>query len=258
MNDLRELLRRERTKRGMTQDQAGAAIKVSGSSIGGFESGRMVPMPDTAKTLDDLFGTGDEIQRLSAEAREEAQAPWLRPWTDNERRATLLRWFEHSVIPGLLQTEDYARAILTVGPHTPEQVAEMTASRLARQAATLERPDPPTLAAIIGEPALRYGGPTIMKDQLEHLVDIGHRPTVHLRVIPGDVGLHAGLAGAFVVATLPGGSRLGYLDDQLRGRVVSDVDEVGDLERTWESLSAVALPRDQSRDIMLKVIDEYS
>ena len=75
---------------------------------------------------------------------------------------------------------------------------------------------------------------------------------------PGGAGLHAGLTGAFVVATLPGGSRLGYLDDQLRGRVVPDADEVGQLDRTWESLSAVALPRDQSRDLILKVINEYN
>ncbi|AVT38043.1 DNA-binding protein [Plantactinospora sp. BB1] len=242
----------------MTQDQTGAVINVSASSVGAFENGRMVPMPDTAKALDELFNTGDEIQRLSTEARAEAQAPWLRPWTDNERRATLLRWFEHSLIPGLLQTADYARAILSAGPNRPAVVEEWTASRLARQAAVFDRDDPPTLSAIIGESALRFGNQSIMKDQLEHLVDIGDRSTVHIRVVPQGAGLHAGLTGAFVVATLPGGSRLGYLDDQLRGRVVADADEVGDLDLTWESLSAVALPRDQSRDVILRVIDDYT
>lgn len=113
------------------------------------------------------------------------------------------------------------------------------------------------LVAIVGEPALHHGDPAIMKQQLEHLVDIGHRSTVHIRVIPQDAGLHAGLTGAFVVAILPGGSRLGYLDDQLRGRTVSDTDEIGEMERTWESLSALALTCDQSRDLILRMIHDY-
>jgi Domain of unknown function (DUF5753) len=73
-------------------------------------------------------------------------------------------------------------------------------------------------------------------------------------------GLHAGLTGAFVVASLPGatGSRLGYLDDQLRGRTVAEVDDIAELDRTWESLSCLALPCGQSRDLILRILNEYN
>ncbi|MFY1688433.1 helix-turn-helix domain-containing protein [Plantactinospora sp. WMMB782] len=260
MDDLRKTIRRERNRKGLTQDQAGAAVSVSASSIGAFETGRMVPMPDTARALDALFETGTEIQEMSAKARVDGVAPWLRPWTDNERQATLLRWFEHSLIPGLLQTEAYARMILAAGPHRRDKLDELTAARMARQTAALDRDDPPTLVAIIGEAALRLGDGALMKDQLEHLVDVGHRPNVHIRVLPMSAGLHAGLAGAFVIASLPGANspRLAYLDDQLRGRTVADTEEVGELDRTWESLSALALPCGQSRDLILRIVDEYN
>ncbi|MGI5144907.1 helix-turn-helix domain-containing protein [Plantactinospora sp. CA-294935] len=260
MNDLRELLRRERNNRGLTQDQTGVTVNVSASSIGAFETGRMVPMPDTAKALDALFETGTQIQELSARARAEASAPWLRPWTDNEQRATLIRWFEHSLIPGLLQTEAYARAILTVGPHRRDKLDELTAARIERQTAALGPDDPPAPVGIIGEAALRYGDGALMKEQLEHLIDVGDRPNVQIRILPMSAGLHAGLAGAFVVASLPGAGspRLAYLDDQLRGRTVADAEEIGELDRTWESLSGLALPCGQSRDLILRIIDEHT
>lgn len=241
----------------MTQDQVAEAITVSSSLIGGFETGRILPMPDTAKALDGLFGTGEEIQRLSAAAREDAQPPWMRPWTENERRAIVLRSFQPLVIPGLLQTEAYTRAILGAWSHSPAQLEEIAAGRLARQEATLGRPDPVTLSVIVSEAVLREGDPLILKDQLEHLVDIGHRPNVLIRVIPRGAAPHAGLAGAFVLASLPSGERVGYLDDQLSGRVVADPREVGRLERSWETVNAVALPVEQSRNTILKVIDEY-
>jgi transcriptional regulator with XRE-family HTH domain len=255
MNDLQTKLRRLRSDKGLTRDQAGAAIKVSGSLISAFEQGRLIPQPDTAARLDAFHGTGDEIQRAAVAAREEL-APWLRPWTDQEERAITLRTFEPVVIPGLLQTEAYARAIIACGTRMAPRVDEVTSRRLARQVAVLERAEPATLAAIIGEPALRIGDPKIMRPQLQHLIAQSHRATVHVRVIPMSAGLHAGLAGPFVLATLPGGRPAAYLDDQLRGRVVGEVGDVAELEQTWEAVSELALPASQSRDLILKVNDE--
>jgi transcriptional regulator with XRE-family HTH domain len=260
MSDVREFLREQRRRARLTRDQVGAAVGLSGASVASFEQGRMIPQPDTAKGLDELFKTGDEIQRAAQEARNDARPTWLRPWTDNEQRATLIRWFEHSLIPGLLQTEAYARAILSFGPHRRDKLEELTAARIERQTAALGRDDPPTLAAIIGEAALRYGDGALMKEQLAHLVEAGDRPNVQLRILPMSAGLHAGLTGAFVVASLPGtGSpRLGYLDDQLRGRTVADAEDIRELDRTWESLSGLALPGGQSRDLIQRMIDEHN
>ncbi|AVT36338.1 hypothetical protein C6W10_07485 [Plantactinospora sp. BB1] len=257
VSDLREILRKQRAAKRLTQDQAGAAINVSGSLIAAFECGRLVPQPDTAERLDAFFGTGDEIRRTAETAREDAQAPWLRPWTDNEKRAVLLRTFEPNLIPGLLQTEAYSRAVLR-GTRLPDEAVERTTQvRKDRQAATVDRVDPPMLTAVLGEAALHCGPPDVLKEQLDHLVDVGHRPRVQIRVVPRSAGLHGGLSGAFVLATLPGGVRAGYLDDQLRGRVVTDVDDLHGLELAWDIVSGLALPVDQSRDLIVKAVEEH-
>ena len=188
-NEFRHFLRQRRMERGLSQDALGAEVHVSGSQIGHYECGKSVPPDDVAKGLDAFLGTGDECQRLAKQARGEAVAPWLRSWKENEERAILIRTYQPNLVPGLLQTEEYARTILAAGPHTEVQVEEMTRERMARQAATLSRRDPLVLTAIIGESVLRHDDPAVMKDQLEHLVDIGHRSNVHIRVVPFSAGL---------------------------------------------------------------------
>jgi hypothetical protein len=216
----------------------------------------MIPLPETAADLDQLYETDGEIQRLSTAAREDAQTPWLRSWLDNERRALVLRSIEPLVIPGLLQTEAYARAVLAVGTRTRRRLDEAIAVRLERQSATLDRDEDIQFTAIIAEAALRLPG-AFMKEQLEHFVDIGHRPDVQIRVLPTDVGMHVGLAGAFVIACLPNDRRACYLDDHLGGRIVSEAQDVLDLEQAWDALSGLALTVSQSRDLIVRMIDEH-
>lgn len=255
-NELQDLLRQARQTRGMSQDAVGAEVHMSGSQIGNYENGKAIPPDDIAVLLDAVYGTGRQIREAAAEARGEAVAPWLRPWADNEERSTLLRTFQPNLVPGLLQTESYARMVLAAGLHTEAEVEEMTRDRLARQAATLERPEPVMISAIVAEPVLRTGDPAIMKAQLEHLVDLSCRPTVHVWVIPTSAGVHVGHSGAFVIATLVNGTRIGYLDDQLEGRLASSASKLATLERRWESVNDLALPGRESRDLMLRVIDE--
>jgi hypothetical protein len=129
--------------------------------------------------------------------------------------------------------------------------------RMARQAVTLERSDPVELTAILGEAALRHGDPTIMKDQLEHLVDIGHRPNVRIRVVPFGSGIHAGLTGAFVIASMPNGSPVVYLDDLVEGKVGVRIRELRHAMIAWEDVCARALTCEASRNLMLRMIDEH-
>ncbi|ROT33986.1 helix-turn-helix transcriptional regulator [Micromonospora sp. HM5-17] len=257
MHDLRKLVKQRRTERGLTQGQLAKAIRVSASLVASIENGRLVPQPDTAERLDSVLEADGAIIDAANAAREDAMAPWLRPWTDHEQQATMIRTWEPTLIPGLLQTEAYARAVLGVGPHTPAQVDEMTAKRLARQAATLDRDPPVTLSAIVGEPALRYGDPVLLRGQLNHLLKLGERPGVGIRVIPFSAGIHPGLTGAFAVATLAGRRPVGYLDDQLRGRVVADADDLATLEWTWEALSGRALPIEQTRELIGRLVHEH-
>ncbi|GAA3737203.1 helix-turn-helix transcriptional regulator [Plantactinospora mayteni] len=257
MSDLRALLKRLRAEKKLTQQQVGRAINVSTSLYAGFESGRLVPRPETAEQLDGFFGTGDEIQRASDAAREDALAVWMRPWRENEKRAVLLRTFQPNLIPGLLQTEGYSRAVLHGGRLPDEAIARTVQDRRDRQAATVDRPDPPMLTGILGEFALHCGPPDVLKEQLEHLVSASYRHRVQVRVVPRSAGLHIGLSGPFVLATLAGGARVGYLDSQLRGEVATDPEDLRKLELAWDIVTGLALPVDQSRDLIVKAVEEH-
>lgn len=258
MNNLPMSLKRLRAEKGVTQDQVAEAIQVSGSLIAAFETSRLVPQADTAERLDAYFGTGTEIQDASAAVRRQGRpAPaWFRPWRDVEDTAPTLRFFQVSLIPGLLQTEAYARSVLDSGLRGPREVDEELARRMERQAAVLDRERPPICAFILDAAALRCGARDLIKDQLIHLVDVGERPHVFVHVIPETVGMHPGRSGPFALATLETGGMVGYLEDFFEGRVIAEPGRVTDLDRTWQAVSAVALPCGQSRDLILRMVNE--
>lgn len=248
-------LRELRTTRKMPQDRLAASINVSKSLVQSFESGKLIPQEDTAKNLDEFFGTGDELQGLAKDEREDRR-PLLRSWADHEKRAALLRTWELSLIPGLLQVPEYMRVLFEAAPGNEGRVDDLMAIRLARQAAVFDRERPIALSCLIGESALRQGPREIMKPQLEHLVDAGHRSNVRIKIVPDRLGLHVGLGGPISMATMSDGRRVSYLDDQLRGRVVATTAELVELELIWEAIDELALPAIQSRDVILGAIDE--
>jgi transcriptional regulator with XRE-family HTH domain len=256
------VVKHHRAIKGLSQEQLGEAIHVSASLIAMIETGRRIPKPDIARRLDELFGTGELIRDGATEARKGHQPDWFRPWPEVEAEATLLRWYEPNYIPGLLQTEAYARAVLNSGLLSPERAEEHVALRMARCAAVFERDDPPVSTFVVDEIALRRGDPAMLKEQLLHLLEVGERTGNFVHVIPASAGLHIGLCGPFVLAGLAGGETVGCVDDQLSARVTPDVsvtpdaDVIAVLEHTWQAVCAVALPRDQSRDLILKLIDE--
>lgn len=169
----------------------------------------------------------------------------------------MLRWWEPLLLPGLLQTEQYARAVLR-GGWLPDDVVERAIQvRRDRQATTIDRPSPPRISAVIGEFALMSGPPEVRREQVKHLLNLSERAEVRVQVVPRSAGLHAGLQGAFVLATLPGSRRAGYVDDQLRGRVVTDAGDLDQLDLSWEIVSGLALPVQPSRDLLQGVINDH-
>ncbi|WFE24912.1 DUF5753 domain-containing protein [Solwaraspora sp. WMMD791] len=253
MSELTTELRRLRLARRMNQTQLAKALSVSKSLIASFGTGRLVPQEDTAQAIDQVLNSGDKIQKLAEEARGDLK-PWLRSWVEHEHRAILLRAWEPTLIPGLLQTEAYMRLVFAGVPTNKGPIEEVVADRLARQAAVLDREPPVELIALVEESALRRGPREVMKEQLAHLVDLGHRPTVRIRAVPDSAGLHAGLSGPLSLATLSDGRRVGYLDDLLRGRLASTTGDVLELELIWEAINELALSADQTRDLMLGMI----
>lgn len=240
----------------MAQDRLASAIGVSKSLVQSFESGKLVPQEGTAARLDEVFGTGDEIQEAAKDARED-QRPWLRSWREHERRAILLRSWEPLLVPGLLQREAYMRKMFAAVPANAGRIEELVKTRLARQAAVFDREAPATIACIVAEFALRRGPREIMKDQLGYLADVGQQRPVTIRVVPDDAGgLHAGLGGPLAVATMPDGRHIFYLDDQLRGRLATTPSDVSELELSLESINGLALSIEQSRDLILEMLNE--
>ncbi|RFS45057.1 hypothetical protein D0Q02_18710 [Micromonospora craniellae] len=136
---------------------------------------------------------------------------------------------------------------------------QRASARLERQAVlTGERP--PQLVAVLDEHVLRrpVGGPLVMREQLRRLVKLAtEQPRVRLHVVPASVGAYPGVAGAFVLATLPGGEDVAYLDDQLKGQVIDDTEDVLAIRASWEAIQGEALPPRQSIELLTEVAESW-
>jgi Domain of unknown function (DUF5753) len=186
---------------------------------------------------------------------------WFIRWPDAEAAARALRWFEPLVVPGLLQTEDYARAILStrVGD-SEDDIEEMVEARMHRQA-ILDRDKPPMLWVIMDEGVLRrnVGGPGMMKEQLGKLADAARTPHIVIQVIPLASGAHQGLnGGAFVIADIPDAPAVAYQDTARSGQVLESADDIEALTLTWDTLKSEALPRAASLSLIEEAAETWT
>jgi uncharacterized protein DUF5753 len=182
---------------------------------------------------------------------------WFTGWLEAERRATALCWWEPLVVPGLLQTVGYAQTILGAGPDTmDDELEQMVGARMERQA-ILDRPRPPVLWIVLDEAVLHrcVGSLKIMQEQLLHLADLADRPRITIQVVPARMGVHAGLLGGFAVASVDGADIV-YLETSADGQVAEKPSVVEHVTLRFSTLRAVALPQDDSRDLILKVAEE--
>ncbi|MFG2103781.1 Scr1 family TA system antitoxin-like transcriptional regulator [Micromonospora echinaurantiaca] len=253
-------LRRARRDRGLSQEDLAQRINYSPSLVGMVEIGHRTPSQDFVGRVDAALESGGFFERLLALVRADAAPPWLREWIQVEAEATLIRWFEPSLIPGLLQTEAYARAVLTGGGMLREpEVEQRVTSRLGRQA-VLTREAPPEVVFVVDEAALRrrIGGRAVMAEQFDHLMRVAERPNVRLHVIPADAGMYAGLAGSIILARAREGGDVAQVDTAVRPHVTDRPDDIDNLHRRWESLRGEALSRRASRDLLAEVAQSWT
>jgi transcriptional regulator with XRE-family HTH domain len=239
-----------RNRAGLTPEQLGTRVYQSGSQIRKVENGTRTLTPDLAKACENIAELGcngaltELLDLLGDQLRRRPFPGWFADWPDKEAEAKRLRNFEPLVIPGLLQTEAYARAILSTRlDSTPEEIEQAVTARMERQR-ILERDQPPELSVILDEAALRrpVGGPEVMRGQLAHLTM--RRPTVAIQVIPLAAGAHEGLrGGAFVIADFEEGAGVAYQDAASSGQIIEDASVVGALAHAWDTLRLEALPR---------------
>jgi transcriptional regulator with XRE-family HTH domain len=247
---IRAQLRRVRVIAGLSQDQFGRRINFSGSMVSAVETGTRPLDARYLALADRELDTGGLFMELLRVATRDGQ--WFRSWRDAERNARTLRTFQPNLVPGLLQTEAYARTVIAAGSRLTEQEIERrVAVRLERQA-ILTREMPVQLFAVLDATVLGrlIGSPAIMREQLDHLVATAELPNVDLLVVPAGIGMYAGLAGPFVLAAQEGNGWLGYLDNLLRGQIVTLPDEIDSLQEAWECVRSEALPRPQSLDLL--------
>jgi hypothetical protein len=182
----------------------------------------------------------------------QAYPSWFQAWPAKEAEAVTLRWFEPLVVPGLLQTEDYARAIFqTRFGLNREEIEERVAARLRRQE-ILARDKPPALWVILDEGVIRrpMGGKHVMQEQVGRLIEAARQPSIAIEVIPASVGAHEGLSGAFILADFDGAPCAGYQDAAVGGQLLEDRDDLASLELTWTTLRGEALPRTASLAVL--------
>ncbi|SCF48420.1 Transcriptional regulator, contains XRE-family HTH domain [Micromonospora matsumotoense] len=251
---LREL-RRRRAAAGLTQTQLGERIFCSDSQVSAIETGVKPPTLPYLASVDEALGIEGYFTTLWDELVKSDAAPvWLREWIEIEREATALRWYEHAFVPGLLQTEGYARATFQAARVPTSELDRRVAARLERQA-VLDRDPAPQLFVVLDEVVLRRacGGPAVMAEQLEHLVACAEQPHIRLRIVPMSAGMYSGLAGAFILADLPDGSRTGYVDNQLAAQVIGQADLIASLGVSWDAIQGETLPLRPTLDLLTEV-----
>jgi transcriptional regulator with XRE-family HTH domain len=260
-------LRHYRTAAGLSQEQLGERIGYSAALVGAVETARRMPTEDFTARCDvvDELGTGGALLRLRAHLRDQLHRqvwpPWFREWPSIEREALSLRSWELPVVPGLLQTEAYARALLRgVLPDANGDEVEQQASARVQRQEILRRQDPPMLWAIMDEGALRrrVGDASIMREQLDHLIEVSRSPKIKVLVVPASAGAHVGLSGAFVIAEFREGPDVVYLDTAAQGQIADHPDIVKACAQVFDTLRAEALPPQASLDLIAEVRDTWT
>lgn len=253
-----EELRAHRATAGLSRDELASLIGYSPSLIAMIETGRRSPSKDFAERCDGVFKTPGTFARLEKRLRDIPFPASFRPFVPHEAEATTLKRFEHSLVPGIFQTEDYARAVLSTRPNTTdEEIEELTAARMRRKA-ILDREDPPIVYALLDEGVLHreIGGPAVMHGQLKHLAELSSLPNITIQVIPYSAGAHSGLLGAFVVAETDDKPPVAYREAAWEGETSEDPALVANILRIFDTLRSEALPHGASRDQLLKVANE--
>ncbi|WP_171166163.1 helix-turn-helix transcriptional regulator [Streptomyces sp. I05A-00742] len=242
-------LRRVRTEAGKSQRETAALAHSTQAMISYVEAAKRVPSEDLARDLDTGFGTGGHFGRLYPLVIKFAYPSWFLPFVELEREASSMRVFESQVIPGLLQTESYARAMLS--SVRPENLEDLVAARMTRRD-LLEQDSPPRTWFVIDEQALlrHIGGPGVMRPQLEALLLAGRRPRTVIQVIPRAVASHPGLAGPFTVLSFDKGQDVLFVDGFSQGRIALDANEVAAAEHAYDLLRALALSPEASAELI--------
>lgn len=261
-------LRRLRNEAGLTCSDAAKALDVSVTKISRMETGERGLYADEVAALLGLYRVPTKLRRELLDLVRNGQDPnwWqMRPGNQPagvrdliqfEQDATAIANFEPTVVPGLLQTDEYASAFAygTDDTLSESEVKTVVATRMARQVHLTAR-NAPTLHAIVDEMVLRrpVGAPGVMKRQLQHLLACTQRPNITIQVVPIAAGATTAMEGPLMLIDLSDGSSVVHLETRRAGGFLSEEPHVREIKLAWRRLRAVALVPDKSARLIATI-----
>lgn len=263
-------LRVLREARNLSVRAVGEMLGWQGSKISRMETGKQgIRVEDVASLLVVYGVTGNERRRLLAMAERPGEPGWWEIMAGLSRESRILIRLESEateivefvplVVPGLLQTSEYTRALMKSGGLLDADAEARVAARLGRQA-ILSREKPPELRVIMDEMVLRrvLGSPQIMMRQLRHLLEVADRPNITLRVLPFALGGHTGLDGPFMILSFPRNRPVVHLEQKITALFLEEEDQVAVYRREVDRLNEVGLSPAKSVDLVAQVATEHS
>jgi len=270
-------LRSYRDRAGLTIEEVAQRLEWSTAKISRIENARVSVLPRDVKFLLGVYGVdenGEDWETLLALARESRQKGWWYAYGDAipegfetyvglEADATTLRTYESEYVPGLLQTEDYARAVMraTMLTASDEEIERHVAVRMVRQE-RLTGSGAPEIWAVVSEAVIRrvVSGEPVMRAQLSRLVEASKQPNITLQVLPFSVGAHAGMDGAFMILGFPAPTDpdVTYVHYYTGTLYLEKSEDLARYTLMFDHLRAAALPVGQSRDLIARARDELA
>ncbi|MGC5011241.1 helix-turn-helix domain-containing protein [Streptosporangium sp. DT93] len=254
-------LRRYRHEAGLSQEKLARRIGFALGTVSMAETGRRPPTEDFVRRCDQALGAEGALIRIK-EMMDNVAArlpAWFRPWAEIEQAAESLRTWEPLIVPGLLQTAEYARVLFVGEPRASAEKVELdVAARLERQR-ILEREDPPMFWVVLDEGVLGrcIGDGAVMTAQLDHLLEVARTPHVTIQVVPSGAGSTVGLLGGFVIAQVRGLANTAYMESAGQGQVTDRPVDVANITIKYEAIRADALPQRASLELIREMRDRW-
>jgi transcriptional regulator with XRE-family HTH domain len=246
---------------GLSRVDFGARVRFSKHTVESVELGRRMPDESFVERAEEALGNTGALRKAAGHLTrgEAGLAAWFRRWARLEKVAVSLCTYECRLVPGLLQSEGYARAVFegTIPVVTDEELETLLAVRMERQRMLYERPTVP-FSFIVEEHVFqrRFGNVEQMRAMLDHVLEHSAPRNVTLQIVPLEAGLHACLDGPVRLLETPEGRRFAYSEGQQNGRLIADVKEVSLLQQRYDTLRSQALNPKDSRGLLERLRGE--
>ncbi|MFF7653624.1 helix-turn-helix transcriptional regulator [Streptomyces sp. NPDC007983] len=249
-----------RTRAKLSQRELGVKANYGQQYVAKVEAGERLASPEFADACDRVFGTPGTFARLRRRASQHGYPDWFIPYLQLERQATGISNFSTTLIMGMLQTPEYARAVFrAVHPRASVNDIDAKVERRLRRRGVMEKDAPPLLWCVLSEACLRneVGGPEVMAAQLAHLLKEAESPHITLQVLPFAMGTLPA-AESFTLLTFDEGPNVAYADTAMAGQLIDSPEAVANATATYDRLRAAALPPGQSLSMIRRVMEEYT